>query len=383
MKVKNMRICVIGCRWFFDDIKDNKTIPFDEQIDMAGKNTGNLFIGEAVRSHLRRLYGNKIETIEHYSFPMTRAADGAEIAEKFDHIVMAASNMLNAGIDFGFLATFVETSGLPLSIFGLGAQAEHTDDIFKISKGSKRLMDYAAANFPGVGVRGSFTAAILEHNGVKNIEIMGCPTGYINAGTGFQIEVPKSVDDIKRAAVSYKRDRNKYKTDDQLKDIQIDMLKLSMDKGFDLVAQADFAETWMGHHKVIDPRKLNNMATYFGMKDKKPDLEQYVLNHVHSYFTWEEWRTLMEQMDFAFGCRFHGNMMAMNAGVPALFMLHDTRTAELCETLRLPGLTIEEIEKSGGFNFEQFLEATDYGPFNANFDAACEKFDGFFRSHFD
>lgn len=379
-----MKICVIGCRWFFDDIEGLDQMPFAEKMDMAGKNTGNLFIGEAVRSHLNRHFGDKIEVLEHWSFPRLRQEGaGAEAKEKFDHIVMSASNMMNPGIDFGFVAKFLEEASLPLAIFGLGAQAEHDTDRFEVTKGSKRFLDYAAANSAGIGVRGSYTASILEHNGVTNFKMMGCPTGYINAGQGFQVEVPTSTDDIKRAAVSYKRDRNKYQTDEMLKDIQIKMLALSRERGYDLIAQADFAETWMGYHKEIDPKKLQNMGKYFQIAaEEMPALEAYVNDHVHSYFTWGEWRSLMEQMDFAFGCRFHGNMMAMNAGVPAVFFLHDTRTAELCETLRLPGLTIHEIEESGGFDFERVLEAADYDAFNANYEAACADFDAFFLSQF-
>ena len=38
----------------------------------------------------------------------------------YDYIVMAASNMLHPGVNFGFLTRFVEASDLPLIILGLG-----------------------------------------------------------------------------------------------------------------------------------------------------------------------------------------------------------------------------------------------------------------------
>lgn len=378
-----MRICMIGCRWFLDDLSARTDLSFDEKMAICGKNTGNLFIGEAVRMHLQRHFGNKIELIEHYSFPMIRETNGHEIRDRFDYIVMAASNMINPQVDFGFVAKFVEESKLPIAIFGLGAQAENTDDRFSIVKGTKRLLDYAALNSPGIGVRGSYTAEVLSFNGINNVKIIGCPTAYINAGKNFEIRGPKSKEEIKRAALSYKRDRAKYQSDELLKEIQVSMMALAMDSGYDLIAQADYAETWMGYHREIDQKKLKNMSKYFRIDDARiPKLETYIVDHVFSFFTWHDWRAKLEGLDFAFGSRFHGNMMALNAGVPAVFIVHDTRTNELCETLNLPHISVNEINRKGGFDFSEIIGVANYDLFNTNFTKQCDNFDDFFTAHF-
>lgn len=374
-----MKICVIGCRWFLDDHESYNSLSFSEKINIAGKNTGNMFIGQAVRHHISRLFPDA-EIVEYLSLSQIREdGSGLLAAERYDRIVMAASNMLNPQMDFGFLAKFLEEADLPISIFGIGAQAESVNDRITLNSGTKRFLDYAAANSTGIGVRGSFTAGVLEQNGINKYEIIGCPTGYFNAEEDFRIEVPSLTQDVQRVAVSYKRDRNKYETDRLLRPLQIEMLRLSMENGWDLVAQADFAETWMGYHKEIDIAKLSNMSKYFDFGAEEKDfLSKYVLQHVHSYFRWNEWRGLMSDMDFAFGCRFHGNMMAMNAGTPALFILHDTRTAELCETLRLPGVTVQELSQ-GPITLERLLGLADYDLFNASFKDACVRFDEFFK----
>jgi hypothetical protein len=167
---------------------------------------------------------------------------------------MAASNMLNPSTAFGFVAKFVEDSGLPLVILGIGAQAERDSDTYQINPGTLRLMQYAAESSKnGIGVRGSFTANLLEHHGVKNITIIGCPTFYKNAGKDFKVSRAPNLDEIKTAAVSFKRDRNKYEADRILARIQRDMFEVSMSRGFYCIEQAHFAEAWMSHAKLIGP----------------------------------------------------------------------------------------------------------------------------------
>lgn len=41
--------------------------------------------------------------------------------------------------------------------------------------------------------------------------------------------------------------------------------------------------------------------------------------------------------------RFHGNMIAAINGNPSIWITHDSRTRELCETISLPSVDIENI----------------------------------------
>ncbi|MBW6416193.1 polysaccharide pyruvyl transferase family protein [Celeribacter sp. PS-C1] len=376
-----MKILMIGCRWFLDDYPEVDSIPFDEQIQIAGKNSGNLFIGEAVRSHLKRLFPN-ITRLDYFSFSDIRLTSGVSIRSDYDYIVMSASNMLNPGVNFGFITKFVEDAGLPFVVVGLGAQAESLGDAVDLHPATVRLVEYAAANSKGVGVRGAFTADLLAKLGITNVTVTGCPTAYLNTGKNFSIEVPNSVDDIERAALSYKRDRNKYEADALLKPIQIEMMKLALQKGYDYIAQANFAESWIGFHREIDEKKFANIRKYFGIGPLRAEkLRNYAENHMRIFFKWADWRAHVETMDFAFGCRFHGNMMAMIAGVPAVWYVHDTRTQELCERLSLPTISVHEMAETG-FSLERVLEKANYSTFNATYQDRCDEFDAFFTSHF-
>ena len=47
--------------------------------------------------------------------------------------------------------------------------------------------------------------------------------------------------------------------------------------------------------------------------------------------------------DFVFGNRFHGNMVALQHGVPACVVCHDSRTEEMCQFLALPFVNIVDL----------------------------------------
>jgi polysaccharide pyruvyl transferase WcaK-like protein len=53
----------------------------------------------------------------------------------------------------------------------------------------------------------------------------------------------------------------------------------------------------------------------------------------------------MKNYDFVFGSRFHGNIIALQAGTPACLICHDTRTSEMAEFLGLPFVRIKDIQK--------------------------------------
>jgi hypothetical protein len=54
--------------------------------------------------------------------------------------------------------------------------------------------------------------------------------------------------------------------------------------------------------------------------------------------------------DFVIGARIHGVMLGLQAGVPSLCIAHDSRTRELCETMKVPFVMARDV--SGGVSRE-------------------------------
>ena len=74
---------------------------------------------------------------------------------------------------------------------------------------------------------------------------------------------------------------------------------------------------------------LNPFGT---LKDLTSDLE----SRYRIWFDAEEWLEASKQLTLSIGMRLHGNMVAMQAGVPSLWIPHDPRTTELVATMSLP-----------------------------------------------
>lgn len=71
----------------------------------------------------------------------------------------------------------------------------------------------------------------------------------------------------------------------------------------------------------------------------------WVRENFHQFYNMPEWLNFIRgRFDLAFGTRFHGNMSAMHAGVPALWIVHDSRTAEFCELLGLPNAPLDRLK---------------------------------------
>lgn len=79
-----------------------------------------------------------------------------------------------------------------------------------------------------------------------------------------------------------------------------------------------------------------------------------------------------ENIKFAFGTRFHGNMAALRNGIPALWITHDSRTRELTSYMHLPSIDATEISKVN--KLEELLEYCDYTELKKNYKALSIKY---------
>jgi hypothetical protein len=73
----------------------------------------------------------------------------------------------------------------------------------------------------------------------------------------------------------------------------------------------------------------------------------------------------MLSFDFAVGARFHGVMLAIQAGVPGGVFAHDSRTLELCQTMGLPVRVPGEVPAGFGLADLHALFPLDVAAFAA------------------
>ena len=85
---------------------------------------------------------------------------------------------------------------------------------------------------------------------------------------------------------------------------------------------------------------LGRICASFQVLPSRSDVTKYLTNRLRIFFTVPEWLGSTATMTASIGSRFHGNIAAILSGVPALFLVHDMRTLELCEYFRVPHVNL-------------------------------------------
>ncbi len=325
-------------------IDQNKTMNVSEKVWRAGGNTGNIVWFESVR-----------RSIQYESIGVYPDSD-AEIT----NIVIPMANQIHAA-DHS-LALWIKCleaynyKKCRVTMIGLGAQltAELNTPkklVAQLSYEQKNALKELSSRTESIGIRGSITAECLELMGIKNYRIIGCPSFYLN-------DIEDTGDDKKASAdklcVS-------WGSVDYAKEQHIrEFFRRNAGEGDILLLQAmdDFPRT-LYEGAGLEERHIKRC--YPDMNTDPLEIESYIKTRGHMFFDWDTWQDFLkkEQFTLSVGCRFHGNMMSYLAGIPALWIVHDSRTRELCEAMALPCLELEQAVRMK--ERAQFAECCVYG----------------------
>lgn len=79
-----------------------------------------------------------------------------------------------------------------------------------------------------------------------------------------------------------------------------------------------------------------------------------------------EWEKFVKTRDVSFGFRIHGSVIALKNGVPAICIVSDSRTYELCSFFKIPFVRVNEIS-SDTLNFREIYEKADFSGLNREY----------------
>lgn len=94
------------------------------------------------------------------------------------------------------------------------------------------------------------------------------------------------------------------------------------------------------------------------------------------------WIHELKKCRFSVGPRFHGNVAAILAGIPALFVCHCQRVREMIEFFGFPSVEIEkylEILKVNNYDLSVFEDFLDYSIFNERYPSLYDNFKEFLK----
>lgn len=329
--------------------------PFPEDMtvqgimSVTGSNMGNLLFSSSVQ----RIVAN---AQRQNSF----AFRGASVMNRdVDGLVIAAANWLQPKSDFSGLCKNIEATDLPVVITGLGAQSMD-EKVPDLQPSTLRLLKVLSERSKTLSVRGDFTAEVLDHYGIKNVDVTGCPSllwhvtrpaairhrrsGDLPLAVSMNGTIPgQTVPKHANPRMVFAR----FLMQEALRlDIEfVTQTELPLQRFAKREAEeADFA--------YLDYIFDNTDRTqYGGWIDRRLKLFGIV----------GEWIANCAQHDLNFGTRLHGTIAGVLAGVPGLLITHDARTREMSRTAAIPHVASDDLLARGELDLEALMAIAEDG----------------------
>ena len=332
-------------------------------------NCGNLAFTHAIHAHL----GGELPTTGWYG-PYDRG----------DIAVFPAANQLGAHwAATPHLAQRFQEAGVPIVMIGLGAQSNVDRAIPAVSPRTVEWLRVVAAQAgsasPNIGVRGAFTLDVLGHLGLgAHATIVGCPSFFLNPNPLLGAQIARNLRSPDRIAVGAGDPGWRH-----LRRIEASLGRLVQRTNGSYIGQTplQMMQLGRGQARSIDRKWLKRCRDYVRPDMALKDFVDWSVRHAQAFFDIHAWIEHCKRFDFVVGTRIHGTLLGLQAGVPSLCVVHDSRTLELCETLKVPHVLARDV--SDGIEYDDLLRHFQFNAaeFDANRRMLCRRYVAFLRSN--
>ncbi len=345
---------------------------FNDQFKDAGSNFGNTLIGYGVE---RILQCNDL-----IDFSDIRSPEDAN--ERCSHIVIPAANFLWKDFDFGYMADFIEKTNLPVTVIGLGAQTHDRSTVSRVHPNTVRLVKIIAERGPSLGVRGFYTCEVLASLGILNTTALGCPSLYSNGVPYINPNFKDSLDESK-VSVNFSRQVAHHSfSPTNLRLIESKLLELSIKSKSSFVAQDEIFEILLSQNEVIPEKQKELLLSYFSPLNEGKDIISFFQKQTHHFTDISAWINYAKKQSCSIGSRLHGNIIFLINGIPAINIVHDSRTLEVATLIGAPVIHVNSFQVDGGPNrLVDYFDSVDFSLFNSNMAFLYKKAMSFFNEH--
>ncbi|MDE0349057.1 MAG: polysaccharide pyruvyl transferase family protein [Gammaproteobacteria bacterium] len=326
---------------------------------LAGHNTGNFAFTHAIRRQVVG-WGDAIHD-------GVRATPD-RMREAGDICVIPGANKLGRHADLGKMAELLEGADMPTVVLSLGAQSSVDYAIPELPEGTVRwvraVVERSPAGCANIGVRGEFSRDVLSAYGFENVRIVGCPSLFLDPSPALGRLIERNAGAApRRVAVAAGGPRWKH-----LARIEQSLTRMVTTTDGAYVCQAPFAMLALAHgdETELGDEVLDACREYVDREMSMEDFGAWVRRFAVAFYDIPEWIEFLRAFDFVVGTRIHGVLLGLQAGIPALCVVSDSRTRELCETMAVPHVLARE--HAGGFGREELMSV-----FESQFDG--DKFD--------
>lgn len=338
----------------YPEISDPHTRQASEFLKLSGNNLGNFMFCSSVRRFVRTTTKTRGIRI-----------DLQKMASECDGIVIPAANWLQPKNDFTGLAQLVELADVPTVITGIGAQT-FGGKIPELQPGTIRLLKLVSERSHSISVRGPFSAEVLNHYGIQNVTVTGCPSllwhmnhsaavtrlpqpgraGRVTInGTVPGVAVPKAENHRMRLARF------------------IVQQAASMDMDYVVQSELPFLRAHLGEVPEDDQQTWEFLHYVFDEPDRDV-LRTYLDRHIRAFPNIPEWQAYCANHDLVLGTRLHGVIAGLLSGAPSVLITHDTRTEEMGRFAGIPTIPSDTLLETGKIDPDAILANADFEAFN-------------------
>lgn len=343
--------------------------PFEISYKRSGNNLGNTLIGNGVVSILgdyEYVFRSQLESPAHAQ-------------EVCSRIIIPAANFLWKSFDFGYMADFIEKTSLPVTMLGLGAQTHNRSEVSKIHPNTLRLVEIIAERSPSIGVRGYYTAEVLSAHGIANVEVLGCPSLYTRRLPPSAIETSSLAPDNLISVNFSRRVSSHAFSQASLCNVENEIFRIALEHKSQFIIQDEIEEAnvYLGHATAAQKKSVTD---YFN-KFEPVSVITYFSNNSKYFTSFDEWSESLSKCRLSLGSRLHGNLVALLNGIPALTVVHDSRTLEMCALTGVPFINISEHDKLSSQDILRIASEMDFSIYIKNMQHLYSKMIGFLVDH--
>lgn len=330
---------------FWNDKVRFELHPWKMKFFWVGNNTGNLVFIRALKNILNPVI-----------FPLWTVDDGTfRDQPDVTHYVTTELIWLTEKTIYPHVWKMLDAIGdkplIPISV-GVHSRTESTD--INLHPDTVKLLRTISERAI-LGVRGEYSAAVLEKKGIINLKLIGCPSLYYGMNPDFRVDKPEFREDM-RACCNF---RTFYGN---------------------LSPQECQFLTFAANRKMAFVEQTQQPLTLLNCQNNEPQFayfDAWQQEHRHVFFEVEPWVDWLKQFDFSLGSRFHGNVLALMNGVPALTMVIDGRMQELTRLFRLPTLAMKDFSLDKPLAY--YYDLADFSEFNRVYSQRLAAFRDFLR----
>ncbi|MGW0787314.1 polysaccharide pyruvyl transferase family protein [Streptomyces sp. NPDC002911] len=316
--------------------------------DVFATNAGNLIFSDAAHKILTtprtEVSSNGIRTEQ---------AAAERINEEFDVFVVPLANAFRPTFERSLkrMTQLIKKLRIPVVVLGVGAQADLQYDAARLKPMEPTVREFVTEvldRSASIGVRGEFTEQYLKDMGFRDVEVIGCPSMFMNGETFTLKKKSESLTAESRISVNGSHSA-----------VRSHGLDAIIRQAHERYPHLRFVGQNLLEAQLLHWRETSNPIGAQTSMPTHPSHPMYREGKVRLYVDPATWIDELRAFDFSFGSRIHGNIAALLAGVPSTVLCSDSRTLELCRYFGIPHRKISETPRD--IDPAELYEAADFG----------------------